>query len=390
MKKKGGLYMSKRTKHQLLLVTFGVILFTLLMNLNSALAFAGQIFSLVSPIVIGLLIAFVLNVPMHGIEKLISRLLSKAKFKGKESIIRVLSLIITIACIALVITGAVVLAVPALSESANTIKPLMTEKAPEWMEWLSSRNIDTSALIDWLEGIDLSRISDNAENVLGSVLGAASSAVSAVISVIFGIVIAVYVLLSKSMLHSQVKKLVYANVPDDKADKIYYVCGLLRETYSKFLSGQCVEAIILGTLIFISFSIFRLPYAGLIGLLTGICSFIPYIGGCCSCLIGMFLILLADPSRIIIAVIVYVIVQFVENQFIYPHVVGNSVGLAPIWTLIAALIGGKLFGLTGIIFFIPLSAVVFVLIRENTYKKLEKKRLAKEYALTETQQNKDQ
>ena len=92
----------------------------------------------------------------------------------------------------------------------------------------------------------------------------------------------------------------------------------------------------------------------------------------------MFLILLADPSRIIISIIVYVIVQFVENQFIYPHVVGNSVGLAPIWTLIAALIGGKLFGLTGIIFFIPLSAVVFILVKENTYKKLEKKRAAME------------
>ena len=370
--------MSKRTKHQLLLVAFGVILFTLLMNFSSALALAGQLFSLISPIVIGLLLAFVLNVPMHGIEKLISRVFSKVSFKGKDSIIRVLSLIVTIACIALVITGAVVLAIPALSDSAKSIEPLMTEKAPEWIALLKEYNVNTTALIEWLEGIDLSLISDNAENVLGSVVGTASSAVSAVTSVIFGTVIAIYVLLSKSMLYSQVKKLVYANVPDEKADKIYYVCGLLRETYSKFLSGQCVEAIILGTLIFISFSIFRLPYAGLIGLLTGICSFIPYIGGCCSCLIGMFLILLADPSRIIISIIVYVIVQFVENQFIYPHVVGNSVGLAPIWTLIAALIGGKLFGLTGIIFFIPLSAVVFILVKENTYKKLEKKRAAME------------
>lgn len=370
--------MNKRTKQNLILVITGVVLFALLMNLNTVIQFAGKIVNIVSPILIGLVLAFVLNVPMHAIEKLLRRITGKKSNKPLDSLIRIISLAATIAGIGLVVAAAVNLAIPALSESYKSIEPLINERLPQWTEWLRSFNIDITAMIDWLETIDVSRVPENAGSFLDSAVNTASSAVSGVINVVFGIVIAIYVLLSKNMMYTQIKKLVYANIPEKKADRIYYICSLLRETYSKFLSGQCVEALILGFLIFIGFSIFKLPYAGLIGLLTGICSFIPYVGGCCSCAVAMFLILLADPSRIIISVIVYVIIQFVENQFIYPHVVGNSVGLAPIWTLLAALVGGKLLGLTGIIFFIPLAAVVFVLVKENTMRKLEKKRAAAE------------
>lgn len=370
--------MNKRTKQNLILVITGVVLFALLMNLNTVIQFAGKIVNIVSPILIGLVLAFVLNVPMHAIEKLLRRITGKKSNKPLDSLIRIISLAATIAGIGLVVAAAVNLAIPALSESYKSIEPLINERLPQWTEWLRSFNIDITAMIDWLETIDVSRVPESAGSFLDSAVNTASSAVSGVINVVFGIVIAIYVLLSKNMMYTQIKKLVYANIPEKKADRIYYICSLLRETYSKFLSGQCVEALILGFLIFIGFSIFKLPYAGLIGLLTGICSFIPYVGGCCSCAVAMFLILLADPSRIIISVIVYVIIQFVENQFIYPHVVGNSVGLAPIWTLLAALVGGKLFGLTGIIFFIPLAAVVFVLVKENTLRKLEKKRAAAE------------
>lgn len=370
--------MNKRTKQNLIIVITGVILFALLTNLSTAVQFAGKIINIVSPILIGLVLAFILNVPMHAIEKLLHRITGKKTNKPLDSLIRIISLAATLACIGLVVAAAVNLAIPALAESYKSIEPLINERLPQWTEWLRSFNIDATAIIDWLEELDTSRIPENAGSFLDSAMSTASSAVSGVINVVFGIVIAIYVLLSKNMMYAQIKKLVYANIPEKRADRIYYICSLLRETYSKFLSGQCVEALILGFLIFIGFSIFKLPYAGLIGLLTGICSFIPYIGGCCSCAVAMFLILLADPSRIIISIIVYVIIQFVENQFIYPHVVGNSVGLAPIWTLLAALIGGKLLGLTGIIFFIPLAAVVFVLVKENTLRKLEKKRLAAE------------
>ncbi len=366
--------LNRRTKQNLIIVVIGVVLFAVLMNFSTALQLAGNAIGIVSPILIGLIIAFVLNVPMHAIEKMLQRITGKRKNKPLDSVIRIMSLVITLACIALIVGITVNLAIPALVESYRSIEPLLMERMPEWAEWLEDLNIDTTAVMDWLTGFDISGFSDDAGNFLTSAMSTASSAVSGVINVVFGIVIAIYVLLSKPMMYRQVKKIVYANISNKKADRIYYICSMLRETYSKFLSGQCVEAIILGSLIFIGFSIFRLPYAPLIGFLTGICSFVPYVGGFCSCAVAMFLILLADPSKIFISIIVYVIIQFVENQFIYPHVVGNSVGLAPVWTLLAALIGGKLFGLSGIIFFIPLAAVVFFLLKENTMKKLERKR----------------
>ncbi len=370
--------MNSRTKHFFLLITFGVVLFAALMNFDTVLKYAGWIIGIISPIVLGFVLAFILNAPMNALERFISRIVApKIKNKPKENIIRIISLILTLTIIGLVVTLTVNLAIPALTESAYSIIPLLEEKFPELKTLLDSVDFGFSigSFTEWLRNFDFSILSDNAEELINSAMNTASSAVTAVIDVVFGIVIAIYVLLSKSTIDRQVRKLVYANLKKEKADRLYYISRLARETYSKFLSGQCVEACILGSLIFIAFSIFKLPYAGLIGLLTGMCSLIPYIGGCISCLIGAFLILLAAPERILIAILIYVIIQFVENQFIYPHVVGSSVGLAPIWTLLAALVGGKLFGLTGIIFFIPLAAVFFALLRENTDHKLKKKNL---------------
>ncbi len=154
---------------------------------------------------------------------------------------------------------------------------------------------------------------------------------------------------------------------------IKHIAQLSRETYAKFLSGQCVEAIILGMLMFIFFSIFRLPYAPLVAVVTAVCAFIPYIGAFTACVISAFLTLLVTPSKVILCIIVYNAVQFVENHFIYPHVVGSSVGLSPLLTLVAALVGGKLLGLTGIIFFIPMTAVIRTLIFESVEKRIRKK-----------------
>lgn len=135
-----------------------------------------------------------------------------------------------------------------------------------------------------------------------------------------------------------------------------------------------LEAVLLSLLIFVAFKLFKLPYAGLIAFLTGIFAFIPYIGAFIACVLGVFLTLLADPSKALLCLIVYLIVQFIENQFIYPYVVGSSVGLAPLWTVIAALLGGKLFGVPGIVFSIPLTAALYILIREHTYEKIKQEK----------------
>lgn len=366
--------MKWNTKSPLFLISFGVLLFAGVMNLTTALQFLRSAIGLIFPILVGLLFAFVLNVPMRGFERLLRQISDRNKRKPQERTVQTLSLLFTLVSIALVITIACTMAIPALTTSVRSIYPLVKEKWPEWMTVLNSYEIDISMFTDWLNGLDMEQLSGNARSILGSAVEAATSTISGITSFVFGAIIAIYVLLSKRTLSLQIKKLIYANFKKETADRICYVSVLARNTYAKFLSGQCLEAIILGTLIGIAFSIFRLPYAGLIGFLTSLFAFVPYVGAFASCAIGVFLALLVDPSKALICLVVYLVVQFIENQFIYPHVVGSSVGLAPIWTLIAALIGGKLFGVVGIVFFIPLTATLYTLVRDDTNRKLEKKK----------------
>lgn len=365
--------MKMNVKSPLFLISFGVILFAGLMNFSFVLGFVNQVIRLIFPILLGMLFAFVLNVPMRGFESLLKRAFAGNKRKPEKRTIQAFSLLLTLVCILLVITIACTMAIPALVSSVKSIIPLIEKKWPEWLAILNSYEIDVTMLNEWVSGLDIKQLTSNAGNIWSTAVSAASSTISGITNLIFGIVISIYTLLSKSRLAVQAKKLTYANFSKATADYLCYMGTLARDTYTKFLSGQCMEAIILGTLIAVAFSLFRLPYAGLIGFLTSLFAFVPYVGAFASCAIGVFLTLLVDPSRVLICIAVYMVVQFIENQFIYPHVVGSSVGLAPLWTLIAALIGGKLFGIVGIVFFIPLAAVLYILIREDTNRKLNAK-----------------
>ena len=293
--------MDKKGKQQFLLVAFGVALYAALMNLNEVAAFLTRLATLFTPVIIGLLMAFVLSVPMQGIAGRLTRLMPKAK----EKHIDLLSLLLTLLCVVIVVVLLCVLALPQLAASLKSIGTLVRENWPDWARLLSDHGVDTSELTD-------------------------------------------------------------------------RIARLTHTTYARFLSGQCVEVVILGTMIFLAFSLCGIPYAGLTAALTAAFAFVPYIGALASCAIGVLLTLLAQPEKALLCLIVYQAVQFTENQFIYPHVVGSIVGLAPLWTLLAALLGGKLFGLVGIVFFIPLTAVVLQLVHEHTAQQLSEKKLDRE------------
>ncbi len=371
--------MDKSFKKLLLLVAFGVALFAALLNFTSVISYAGKVFAIFLPIFVGLIIAFVLNVPMKAFENLLRRIFKKKDFKHKEKLISVLSLVLTLLAIVVVVVLAATLAVPEIVSSVKRIYAQIQAKLPEFIAMLNSYNIDTTKITDFAKNINinsfLSTITTGAGSILSSVWGFATTTVSGVSTTIFAIVISIYVLLDKKALANHVKKLMYAFLKKETTEKLCEVGALSVETYSKFLSGQTIEAVILGVLIFISFSIFRLPYAALIAFLTSFFAFVPYVGAFASCAIGAFLILLDSPDKVLTCIIVYLVVQFVENQFIYPHVVGSSVGLSPLWTLMAAIIGGNLFGIVGIIFFIPLAAVLYTLLQGHVNKKLRINRI---------------
>ena len=370
--------MDKKLKHNFLLVAFGVALYAILMNIGAVYNLLGNILKLSLPVVIGFVLAFILNVPMKGFEKLFFKLSEKLKKEPKKKLISIISLCLTLICVIFVIAIIATMLIPELVSSIESLYKLIVKKTPEWIAMLKSYDIDTTKISEWLSSFNfetlIGKITNSAGTIITSVVGFASSAVSGVSQFLISIIIAIYILLSKDKLSSQIKILMDAHLKKKTADKIYHICGLINDTYSKFLSGQCIEACILGVLIFISFSIFRMPYASLIGVLTAVCAFVPYIGAFASCFVGAFLILLVNPSQVVICVIVYLVVQFIENQFIYPNVVGTSVGLSPLWTLIAVLIGGSLMGLFGMIFFIPLCAVLLTLLKEHTNRVIEKKK----------------
>lgn len=369
--------MNSKMKQNMILIAFGVFLYAALMNYSDIIAFSKGLFGIFLPIISGLIIAFVLNVPMSGFENLYRRLFQKAKRKPSDGMISTLSLLSTIGCIILIIILICTMIIPEIVSSVRSIYTIITVKSPEWIAKLGQFGVDTTWIDQQLSGIDFENLFKNvltgAGSLLNSAVGIASSTINVFVTCGFALVIAIYVLLGRKTLARQCKMLLYAHTKKKVAERVCYVANLINDTYSKFLSRQCIEAIILGFMIFIAFWIFKIPYASLIALLTGVLSFIPYIGAFCACFIGVLLVLLVNPVQALISFVVYQVVQFIENQFIYPNVVGGSVGLAPLWTLVAVLIGGDLFGVIGMIFFIPLTAVVYQLLKEYTHKRLKDK-----------------
>lgn len=367
--------MLKDYKKPLVLIAFGIALYAALMNIGAVMGFLSAFFALISPVVTGFILAFVLNVPLRGLENLFTKLYKKRT--PNKKLIRFVSLILTLLLVALIVALVFTMLIPELVSSVVSLYELFIKKWPEWASLLSRYDINTEVINEWLESLDLknliSRLTSSASTVLTSAFNIASSAVSGVTSFFISLVIAIYALLSKDDLSTHSKKLLSAYARPSVSRRIIKAATMINETYQKFLSGQCVEAVILGVLIFIAFSVFRIPYASLTAVLSAVLAFVPYIGSFAACVIGAFLVLLVNPSQVILCVIVYFVVQFIENQFIYPYVVGNSVGLSALWTIVAVFVGGKLMGVIGMIFFIPLTAVFVNLLRERTNRILDEK-----------------
>lgn len=362
--------MKPEFKEAMMLVAFGVLLFVGATHLPALLGVVSAIARMLLPLLLGCLFAFVLNVPMSGFERMFMQLGRRLGRTFPPAAVRVASLVLALGAIAAAFVIAFALVIPELVASARTVLPLAQEKLPEWIAMAEDAGIDVSGLVRQLRTLDTSSFADSMPSLMGSAVQIASSTASGVGNAMLGLVIAIYLLLSKQSLARQALLIARANLPEAVVKRARHVGQLACDTYAKFLSGQFIEAIILGCLMYVAFKLFRLPYAGLTAYLTSLCAFVPYVGAFVSCAAGAVLTLLVAPQKVIMCVIVYLVTQFIENQFIYPRVVGGSVGLAPLWALVAALIGGKLLGVVGIVFFIPFASVLYTLLREDTYRKL--------------------
>lgn len=369
--------MEKRMKEKLLVTAFGVTLFAVLMNFSVVLTFTGKVIGIILPIIVGGILALFVNVPVNGVEKRLKKLFQNAKKKPSDKLLHIFSFIITLILILLVLFAVLSLLIPEVVHSLQRLYAQIEDSIPSWIDYLNKHNIDVHWLEELLADIDMEQvtkhISSGIDLILENAVNALSSTVSVIITGVFALIISIYMTLGKERVCAHTRKMVCAYLKPAWANGILHFSRTFAKSFSNFLTGQCSEAVILGVLMFMAFTVFRLPYGSLVGVLTAFCAIIPYVGAFISCSVSVFLVILIEPSLAIRCLVIYLAVQFIENQFIYPRVVGNSVGLPPLYTLIAAMIGGKLFGILGIIFFIPLAATVIEMIKEDATQRLNRR-----------------
>ena len=366
------------------LIVFTALLVVALWKFDVVLGVLKTIWDIIFPFVLGGAIAFLTNVPMSFLEKKIFENVKKKNKivrKLKRPISLILTIVLVVGVIALVMFGVI----PQLTRTMGTLVTSINDFIPQMQSWIGEffhNNQEIMNLVDQIEfdpdqaikwGISL--LGNGAGNMMNTTMSAVGSIVSGVATFFIAFSFACYILFQKEKLHIQIRKVFFAFLPRQKADTFLKVCSLTYRTFANFLAGQCLEAVILGSMFVVTLSILRMPYALLIGILIAFTALIPIFGAFIGCAVGSFLIFMVNPQQAILFVIVFLVLQQIEGNLIYPHVVGESVGLPSIWVLAAVTIGGNLMGIVGMLVFIPLLSVFYTIFREFVYLRLKKQNI---------------
>ena len=366
------------------LIVFTALLVVALWKFDVVLGVLKTIWDIIFPFVLGGAIAFLTNVPMSFLEKKIFENVKKKNKivrKLKRPISLILTIVLVVGVIALVMFGVI----PQLTRTMGTLVTSINDFIPQMQSWIGEffhNNQEIMNLVDQIEfdpdqaikwGISL--LGNGAGNMMNTTMSAVGSIVSGVATFFIAFSFACYILFQKEKLHLQIRKVFFAFLPRQKADAFLKVCSLTYRTFANFLAGQCLEAVILGSMFVVTLSILRMPYALLIGILIAFTALIPIFGAFIGCAVGSFLIFMVNPQQAILFVIVFLVLQQIEGNLIYPHVVGESVGLPSIWVLAAVTIGGNLMGIVGMLVFIPLLSVLYTIFREFVYLRLKKQNI---------------
>ena len=354
-------------KQRLLVVCGGVAFFCALQNLPAVAGTLRWALGVLSPFLVGGAVAFVLNVPMRAIEAVLPQ---GPRWKTLR---RPLALILTLAAMTGVITLAACVISPGIGDAVRSITgqlpaaiQRMQEQLAELETWLPQLETLAADLeFDWkaLTEKAVSLVRDWGGGLVSSGGVLMAGVVSGVSTFVIGLIFSFYVLLQKERLARQGRQTLYALLPESWADRTLEVLRLSNRTFSSFLSGQCLEAVILGALFVVAMTLFRMPYALLVGVLIALTALIPVVGAFIGCVAGALLIAVTNPWQAVGFVVLFLVIQQIEGNLIYPHVVGSSVGLPSIWVLAAVTLGGKLMGIAGMLFFIPLCSVLYALFR---------------------------
>ena len=349
----------------------------------------GRVFEwftgLISPFVLGAALAFILNVPMRAIEKLLGGV-------SKPGVRRALALLLTFVAIILVLALVVILLIPQIDATAKTfiaelpgffrrVEVVISEflaENPQILQWLTENtNFEN---FDWATIVQ--KAVEIAGNSVSSIVNGAFSAVGSVFSValnaVIGLVFALYCLGRKEILARQGRRLIYSLLPEKACDEIVRILRMTNSAFSNFISGQCLEALILGCMFAVSMAIFNMPYIPLGSGLIAVTALVPIVGVVVGCIVGALFFLVDSPMLAVWFVVMFLVLQQIEGNLIYPKVVGTSIGLPGMWVLVAVTVGGDTMGITGMLVMIPLAAVVYSLMREFTNFQLKHRNIPEE------------
>lgn len=370
-------------KRAMVLILYTVAILALAFHMEYVAAFLKAAFRLLFPFLAGAAIAFILNVPMRFIE---NRILGGVlKMKEDSRLKRPASLLLAIFSVLAIMAVVVLVVVPELTDTLMGLKRLVPAffenmqiqaerifaQYPEIVEYINSIEVDWKTLMEDVAAF----VTVGAGSILSSTVTAAVSIASGLTTLSISFIFSLYILLQKETLSRQFKRLFYAYFPEKAVDRGLDILRMTERIFSKFLTGQCAEAVILGTMFFITLTVLRLPFALLIGVLIAFTALIPIFGAFIGCAVGIFLMLMVSPMQALWFTIIFFVLQQIEGNLIYPHVVGGSVGLPSIWVLAAVSLGGSMLGIMGMLVFIPLCSVAYALIKEDVGIQLKEKKI---------------
>ena len=376
----------KKTLRSIFLGLVGcIVLYWLLHETARLMALLKGVFRISFPFLVGAVLAFVLNVPMRGIERCLHGI-------RKPGIRRTAAILLTFVAVFAVMAGTAVLLLPQIGETVeklvSTLPAFFTrvqeqvtaylEEHPEVMEWLVANTdfekLDVQSLVEKVMSIVSNGFSSALDKTYSLLVSLFKSVFNAVIALVFSL----YCMGRKEVLARQGRKLLYAFLPEKVCDNIVRILQMSNRTFSNFISGQCLEAVILGCMFAVAMLVFKMPYIPLVSVVIAVTALVPIVGAWVGCIVGTFFIMVDSMPLALGFVVLFLVLQQIENNLVYPKVVGTSIGLPGMWVLVAVTVGGELMGVFGMLLFIPLASVLYALSRELADRRIAERNIPSE------------
>lgn len=375
-------------KKILLIVIVAILVFTCVQNFYLVIRLCETVYGLLSPLITGICIAFILNVLLKLLEEKVFSPLNRKSSRIWLKLRRPLCLLLTYAIVAGIVMVLMLLIVPELSNSFNLLKEQIPGYVQSFQQWtdelLASLHIPAGSLknlrVDWETVFQKlgQFLEKNSEHFVNTTVGATSAIFSGVFNFVLGVAFSVYILMKKELLCNQARRITLAYLPRRGAEYLISVGKLSNKIFAKFVAGQLTEAVIIGVLCFLGMSVFSMPYASLIATIVGATALVPIFGAFIGTALGAFLLLMVDPMQALWFIVFILVLQQLEGNIIYPRVVGSSVGLPGIWVLFTVMVGGGLFGIMGMLVGIPVASVAYCLLKNAVAGRLRARKITPE------------